>query len=126
LRDGRTRWSAAQGTSVGFDARLALVKDAPGNRFGYSREHRSPRGLLQGAMDAGGVERTICLGDVVGYGASPNETCALIRSRAAHTILGNHDAAVAGRMDYSYYYHAARHALDSARPAACCPSTWSG
>jgi len=64
------------------------------------------------ALDAGGVDRIICLGDVVGYGASPNETCALIRSRAAHTILGNHDAAVAGRMDYSYYYHAARHALD--------------
>ena len=28
------------------------------------------------------------------------------------TILGNHDAAVAGRMDYSYYYEAARQALD--------------
>jgi diadenosine tetraphosphatase ApaH/serine/threonine PP2A family protein phosphatase len=53
-----------------------------------------------------------CLGDTVGYGASPNECCAIIRERAAHTILGNHDAAVAGRMDYSYYYHAARHALD--------------
>src|SRR3954469_1351503 len=64
------------------------------------------------AMDVEGVDQTVCLGDVVGYGASPNETCALIRSRAAHTILGNHDAAVAGRMDYSYYYHAARHALD--------------
>ena len=64
------------------------------------------------AMDADGVERTICLGDVVGYGASPNEACSMVRSRAAHTILGNHDAAVAGRMDYSYYYHAARHALD--------------
>jgi len=64
------------------------------------------------AMDADGVDRTICLGDVVGYGASPNETCAMVRQRVAHTILGNHDAAVAGRMDYSYYYHAARHALD--------------
>ena len=30
----------------------------------------------------------------------------------AFTILGNHDAAVAGRMDYSYYYDAAREALD--------------
>jgi diadenosine tetraphosphatase ApaH/serine/threonine PP2A family protein phosphatase len=54
----------------------------------------------------------VCLGDTVGYGASPNECCAIIREQAAHTILGNHDAAVAGRMDYSYYYHAARHALD--------------
>jgi diadenosine tetraphosphatase ApaH/serine/threonine PP2A family protein phosphatase len=64
------------------------------------------------ALDAEKVEQYVCLGDTVGYGASPNECCALIRSKAAYTILGNHDAAVAGRMDYSYYYHAARHALD--------------
>jgi diadenosine tetraphosphatase ApaH/serine/threonine PP2A family protein phosphatase len=57
-------------------------------------------------------DRVVCLGDVVGYGASVNECCQLIRSRAAVTLLGNHDAAVAGRMDYSYYYDAARHALD--------------
>lgn len=53
-----------------------------------------------------------CLGDVVGYGASPNQCADLVRTRAAVTILGNHDAAVAGRMDYSYYYEAARQALD--------------
>ncbi|HVR02755.1 MAG TPA: metallophosphoesterase family protein, partial [Polyangia bacterium] len=64
------------------------------------------------AIDAERVDQYVCLGDTVGYGASPNECCALVRSKAAHTILGNHDAAVAGRMDYSYYYHAARHALD--------------
>ncbi len=58
------------------------------------------------------IDRYVCLGDTVGYGASPNEACSLIRSKVAHTILGNHDAAVAGRMDYSYYYHAARQALD--------------
>lgn len=53
-----------------------------------------------------------CLGDVVGYGASPNECADLVRRVAKVTILGNHDAAVAGRMDYSYYYEAARRALD--------------
>ncbi len=58
------------------------------------------------------VDQFICLGDTVGYGASPNECCDLVRGVAAHTILGNHDAAVAGRMDYSYYYDAARQALD--------------
>jgi diadenosine tetraphosphatase ApaH/serine/threonine PP2A family protein phosphatase len=36
----------------------------------------------------------------------------LVRSVTEVTLLGNHDAAVAGRMDYSYYYDAARHALD--------------
>lgn len=54
----------------------------------------------------------VCLGDVVGYGANPNECCEIVQSLAKVTILGNHDAAVAGRMDYSFYYDAARRALD--------------
>jgi diadenosine tetraphosphatase ApaH/serine/threonine PP2A family protein phosphatase len=57
-------------------------------------------------------DQVVCLGDVVGYGASVNECCQLVRQRAAVTLLGNHDAAVSGRMDYSFYYDAARHALD--------------
>jgi diadenosine tetraphosphatase ApaH/serine/threonine PP2A family protein phosphatase len=35
-----------------------------------------------------------------------------MRSLVAQAVLGNHDAAVAGRMDYSYYYYAARQVLD--------------
>lgn len=58
------------------------------------------------------VDELICLGDTVGYGPQPNECCALVRKLAKYTVLGNHDAAVAGRMDYSYYYDAARDALD--------------
>ena len=58
------------------------------------------------------IDQYYCLGDVVGYGASPNECADIIREMAEATILGNHDAAVAGRMDYSYYYEAARNALD--------------
>jgi diadenosine tetraphosphatase ApaH/serine/threonine PP2A family protein phosphatase len=58
------------------------------------------------------IDRVISLGDVVGYGASPNPCCDLVRSTTEVTLLGNHDAAVAGRMDYSFYYDAARQALD--------------
>jgi putative phosphoesterase len=58
------------------------------------------------------VDRVVCLGDVVGYGASPNDCCDAVKKLAEVTLLGNHDAAVAGRMDYSFYYDAARHALD--------------
>jgi diadenosine tetraphosphatase ApaH/serine/threonine PP2A family protein phosphatase len=64
------------------------------------------------AFDEEGVDKLVCLGDTVGYGANPNECCDIVRGKAAFTILGNHDAAVAGRMDYSYYYDAARQALD--------------
>jgi diadenosine tetraphosphatase ApaH/serine/threonine PP2A family protein phosphatase len=58
------------------------------------------------------ADRVVCLGDVVGYGASPNDCCDLVKELAEVTLLGNHDAAVSGRMDYSFYYDAARHALD--------------
>jgi len=58
------------------------------------------------------VDRLISLGDAVGYGASPEECCHLLRTNTELTLLGNHDAAVVGRMDYSYYYGAARQVLD--------------
>lgn len=64
------------------------------------------------ALKSESIDRYVCIGDTVGYGASPNECCDIVRDISAFTILGNHDAAVAGRMDYSYYYDAARHALD--------------
>ncbi|TCJ18858.1 metallophosphoesterase [Rubrobacter taiwanensis] len=43
----------------------------------------------------GDLERIYCLGDVIGYGASPNECCDLIREREILTISGNHDLAIA-------------------------------
>lgn len=61
------------------------------------------------------VDRYVCLGDSVGYAANPNECCELLRERVAFSLLGNHDAAVSGRMDYEYYYPAARYALDWTR-----------
>src|SRR5436190_3409686 len=64
------------------------------------------------AAEAQKADRFVCLGDIVGYGADPNAACDLVRSRCELTVLGNHDAAVAGRMDYSYYYAAAREVLD--------------
>ena len=57
-------------------------------------------------------DKFVCLGDVVGYCANPNECCEIVRERAAITILGNHDAAVCGKMNYAFYYDAARNALD--------------
>lgn len=68
---------------------------------------------VMAAFRSENIDEYYCLGDVVGYGASPNECADIVRSAAKVTILGNHDAAVAGRMDYSYYYDAARHALDA-------------
>ncbi len=40
-----------------------------------------------------GVEEYLCLGDIVGYGGSPNECCELVRGLRATVICGNHDVA---------------------------------
>lgn len=42
------------------------------------------------------VEKTVCLGDIVGYNASPNECVELVRERKILSVLGNHDSRVAG------------------------------
>ncbi len=63
-------------------------------------------------LDNERIDALVCIGDTVGYGPLPQACCDKIRTLTKHTILGNHDAAVAGRMDYSYYYDAARQALD--------------
>ena len=41
-----------------------------------------------------GTEEIYCLGDVIGYGANPNECCELVRAHEVPTITGNHDLAV--------------------------------
>ncbi len=84
-------------------------------RIGLISDVHANLEALQAALavfDREPVDFLACLGDVVGYGAQPNECCELVRRRADVTILGNHDAAVCGRMDYSYYRAAARNALD--------------
>src|SRR5260370_8758331 len=58
--------------------------------------------------DQQNLDRVVSLGDIVGYGASPNPCCELVRSTSEVTLLGNHDAAGAGRMDSSFYYEAPR------------------
>ena len=40
------------------------------------------------------VEIIYCLGDVIGYGASPNECCNIVREAGMPVISGNHDLAV--------------------------------
>src|SRR4029450_12533700 len=50
-------------------------------------------------IDALGIERIYCGGDLVGYGPQPNEVCALIAQRKIPTIYGNYDYAIARDLD---------------------------
>ncbi|HEX9859996.1 MAG TPA: metallophosphoesterase family protein [Nitrospirota bacterium] len=42
------------------------------------------------------ADELVCLGDMVGYNADPNETLGILRSEKALCVLGNHDACAAG------------------------------
>lgn len=85
--------------------RYAILSDIHGNI-------EALEALLERFEEIGGIDEYYCLGDIVGYGAEPDACCTRVRELCKVTLLGNHDAAVAGRMDYSYYYDAAREALD--------------
>ncbi|MDA4113093.1 MAG: metallophosphatase family protein [Thaumarchaeota archaeon] len=55
---------------------------------------------LEAVLDDIGGTEVYCLGDIVGYGASPNEVIALLREKGATCIIGNHDFAVlSGRVN---------------------------
>jgi diadenosine tetraphosphatase ApaH/serine/threonine PP2A family protein phosphatase len=42
------------------------------------------------------IDKYLCLGDVVGYAASPNESIEVLRDFADGVLLGNHDSAAVG------------------------------
>jgi diadenosine tetraphosphatase ApaH/serine/threonine PP2A family protein phosphatase len=55
------------------------------------------------AIDAEAPDELWCLGDIVGYGARPNECCAAIADRADVCLAGNHDLAVRGTIDLAEF-----------------------
>ncbi len=65
-----------------------------------------------------GVDELWCLGDVVGYGAQPDECAALVAERCGLCLVGNHDLAVLGELDVSAFSPAAAAAVDWTRDVA--------
>jgi len=62
--------------------------------------------------DAGAVDEVWCLGDVIGYGPDPNEMVERLRTLPNLTcMLGNHDVAVLGQMDFAVFNTEARKSL---------------
>lgn len=57
-------------------------------------------------------DRIIFLGDVIGYGANPQECCDIIRGMGPEVILGNHDAVCVGMLSLDWFSDHARKALE--------------
>ncbi|MEO8168943.1 MAG: metallophosphoesterase family protein [bacterium] len=65
--------------------RLAIISDIHSNYPALTK--------ALSFIDRSRIDQIYCLGDIVGYGASPNECVALVRERAVAAVLGNHDVA---------------------------------
>lgn len=57
------------------------------------------------------IDKIICLGDTTGYGPQPAETLELIYQVAEVHLLGNHDAAVCGKLNPVIFSDSARKAV---------------
>ncbi len=59
-------------------------------------------------VDQAGVDKVICLGDIVGYGANPNECIGIIRERCSVVLKGNHDLAAVDISETEFFSQPAR------------------
>jgi predicted phosphodiesterase len=75
--------------------RVAVVSDIHGNLHALEA-------VLE-ALEREAPDELWCLGDLVGYGARPNECCAAIAPRASICLVGNHDLAVRGTIDLAEF-----------------------
>jgi predicted phosphodiesterase len=71
--------------------RIALISDVHGNLPAFQAALR--------AIDEEGVDGIWCLGDLVGYGAQPNECVELAAKTVDLCLIGNHDMVVIDQLD---------------------------
>jgi len=88
-------------------ARYGLIADIHGNREALA--------AALAALDERGAERIVCLGDIVGYNADPDECVALVRKRCSVSIAGNHELIGLGRLDFKRCSNKAEYALRRTR-----------
>jgi len=62
-------------------------------------------------LERAAVDRVVCLGDVVGYHANPNECVELLARCDGLTLAGNHDRAAVGALDPGDFGATARRAI---------------
>jgi predicted phosphodiesterase len=84
-----------------------IVADIHGNREAL--------GAVLAALEARGVGRLACLGDIVGYNADPDQCAAALRALGALSIAGNHDLIGLGRLDFRRCSNKAKYSLKRTR-----------
>jgi predicted phosphodiesterase len=87
--------------------RIAVISDLHANLQAW-------RAALRDLVEAG-ADSIVCLGDVVGYGPEPRAVLDGLREATDNIVMGNHEAAVAGRMDLSEFSDPARRLIEWTR-----------
>jgi len=59
-----------------------------------------------------GADEIVCLGDLVGYGADPNECVEAVKGATTRVVAGNHDWAAVGKLGLDYFNAAAKRAAE--------------
>jgi len=80
-------------------ARYLVVSDIHGN-------HEALEAVLEHAR--GRYDKILCLGDLVGYGADPNQVTEWVKSNVASIVRGNHDRACTGMDSLEHFNPSAR------------------
>lgn len=62
-------------------------------------------------MKEEGVEKHLCLGDVVGYGADPSKCIEIVRELDSTVVAGNHDFATIERLNIDFFNSYAKEAV---------------
>jgi predicted phosphodiesterase len=79
--------------------------------FGDIHGNREALEAVLADMSSQRIERFVCTGDIVGYGASPGECLQMVREIADVVIAGNHDHAVAEKLNIDFFNSYARDAV---------------
>jgi predicted phosphodiesterase len=66
-------------------------------------------------LDARGIQRIACVGDLVGYNADPDSCVQILRERGALAIAGNHDLIGTGLLGFERCSNKAMHSLKRTR-----------
>lgn len=83
--------------------KIAVLSDVHSNIEALEAVTKDARGW--------GASKYLVAGDVVGYGANPNECINLLKELAVSSIAGNHDWGVIEKTSISYFNYVAREAV---------------
>jgi predicted phosphodiesterase len=76
--------------------KIAVISDIHGN-------YDALEAVLEDIDQQGGVTKIFCLGDIIGYGAQPNECTVKVLELGCICVAGNHDFASVGKLSFEFF-----------------------